>query len=288
LASSDSPIPDPPPASRVFTIEVRQPSTNGPGAVIATTSHTATGTESLATILSALHTSLAADPDLASWTLTENAGTLTLTISAPQAFSIKATYNTGIVVENLSIKQTSSYVPAIPADEGLPQRTKLTLTQEDVMPCDFVLSFVTHDSIEHLAIYQATSIDSSVQILAGIAAAVQAAAASDLFFLNFGALIDESTNSITFSKFATFSLTAIINCEGSPWWEYVPFPFALVDPVVTGAYGDSLKEQGQADKAAQEVQAVPLEQSVRTSANLAPAKDRATDQEQPDYNRYGR
>jgi hypothetical protein len=280
---------DPPPNTSIFTVTIRQPSTNGPGAVIATATRTANGTDSLATILTALRTQLAADTDLATWTLTADTTALKLTISGPQAFGISATYNFGLLVFSLKMRQTSSFVPPIPATDGQPARIQLTLTQADIMPtCEYVLSFVGHDGDEHLVLYQSTATDSVVQILAGIAAAVQAAAGTDPFFLDFGSTIDNASNSITFSKMMEFSLTATLICEGSPWWELVQFPFALIDQVVTGAYSDSLKEQGQADKAVPEVQAVPAEQAVKTQSIIAPAKDRLTDQEQPEYTRYAR
>jgi hypothetical protein len=48
----------------------------------------------------------------------------------------------------------------------------------------------------------------------------------------------------------------------STFWDLVPFPLALVDQVVRGAYAEALKEGGQTDKGAAEEQIVPTEQTV--------------------------
>jgi hypothetical protein len=62
------------------------------------------------------------------------------------------------------------------------------------------------------------------------------------------------------------------------WWTLVPFPFELIDEVVRGVYADALKEEGQAEKAATEEQAVPAEGSISVGSILKPPQDTLTDQ----------
>jgi hypothetical protein len=62
------------------------------------------------------------------------------------------------------------------------------------------------------------------------------------------------------------------------WWAVIPFPYAICEPVVHGAYSDALREEGQTDKAAAEEQAVTaliLERaSSFTAADYGPLTDR--------------
>jgi hypothetical protein len=68
--------------------------------------------------------------------------------------------------------------------------------------------------------------------------------------------------------------------EGTDWAK-VHFPFALVDMVLAGVYGDCLKEWGQSEKAAaSEKMAVDAGQA-RAQTFVGPLHDRLTDQTQP-------
>jgi hypothetical protein len=65
------------------------------------------------------------------------------------------------------------------------------------------------------------------------------------------------------------------------WWTLVPFPLELVELVVNGAYADALREDGQADKAAQQDQAVLSELQLRIQTRIGDAYDPMTDQSRP-------
>jgi hypothetical protein len=73
----------------------------------------------------------------------------------------------------------------------------------------------------------------------------------------------------------------ILPPQPDPTWQLIPFPFALVDMVLRGAYADALSEWGQVEKAAAEEKQSTEELVARAGAFLGPPYDKITDQEQP-------
>ncbi len=69
-------------------------------------------------------------------------------------------------------------------------------------------------------------------------------------------------------------------------WTLVPFPFALADPVVRGAYSDALREEGQTDKGMAEEQAAGQAQVERAATFAAPDYDPLTGQQPAGVKRY--
>ena len=100
--------------------------------------------------------------------------------------------------------------------------------------------------------------------------------------------ITYAINNLTYSPITGESYVSLINGNlnndpsiSTTAWMLVPFPFALVDIVLRGAYADCLKEWGQNEKATESQQLAVTEGQARAAAFLAPAYDKLTDQTQP-------
>jgi hypothetical protein len=276
-------LPDPPAAGAIGTIVV----TAADGVtVLATATHTATGSESLLAIFTILQGQLAAA--LTGFTVTLNASPLSIRLQNASDFTISraiAVTAPGPSTLPLSVVQVQKYVASTAPVSGTGQQFTLTITQEQVVPgATYQLTWTTFDSEEHLAIYTALATDNAQQILSGLIDGMITLQPADDFFKGVQSTLDTVSPNATFTINKTIgmvSLHAEIVQQGAVFWDLVPFPFALVDAVVRGAYADALKESGQADKAAAEEQAVPTETTVRTGAETAPQYAPLTDQQQP-------
>jgi hypothetical protein len=148
--------------------------------------------------------------------------------------------------------------PAVSPVDITPQQLKLVIGDDAFLPgALYSLVFTDNDGTEHAVEYQSTVFDNRNQMLNGLALAV--GASTDAIVSNVATSIDTSENSLTLSLMRQIGVDAPARPPGSPYWEYVPFPRALADQVIRGAFADLLKEWGQTDKGSAEEQAVPSE-----------------------------
>jgi hypothetical protein len=272
-----TPIANPPPAGSIFIINVK----TSAGVTIATANHVATGVQSLVTILTDLLAQLVADVDLASFTLTQDNPTLSITLEDASDFGITAFYKVGMVTQNLKRRQTQAFIPPVPPTEGLPQIATISLTNSQIKSGgEYFITLVDQSSVPHTISYVATPNDNATTVLNGLAAAINEAGASDPVFALTGVTVDQSTNIMTLTNAEEVGLNAYVRFAGSAFWDVIPFPLDLVEAVVRGASGDVLKEWGQTDKGAAEEQAVPSETGTRTTVaqgqNWSDLTDRPT------------
>jgi hypothetical protein len=270
LASPPTPggsttLPDPPAAGSVGTIVAK----DSVGTTLATATHTATGSESLLTIFTDLQTQLSSA--LAGFTVALNPSPLKTTLENASDFSVSANIQLAgsPVTYPLAVTQTQKYVPDTAPAPGVGQQLKLTITQEQVVPgALYTLNFTTVDGAGHLAAYTALPTDNMQQILSGLMDNVIALQPTDPFFAGVTSTLDAVSPSATFTIDQTLGMVSMHtditapSSTSSTFWDLVPFPLALVDQVVRGAYAEALKEGGQSDKGAAEEQIVPTEEQL--------------------------
>lgn len=269
-------IPDPPPASSLFKWVAK----DSTGAVIATATHTANGTESLAAIMSILAVAIATDPDLSTFTITQNATDLLTNFSNASEFGLSGGYQPtgGNHTLALVVAQTQSYVPSTPPTDPTPQSTQIRLTNQDVKPgATFKFTFIDTLGTVHVAYYTALAGDGIATVLSGVATAIQAQASTDPIFAQLVTLVDGSNGIITVSSPQPGAIgfdwfyTPPPEPEPPPpgqkgtWWALQPFPYDLVDVVIRGANVEVLKEWGQLQGGMAEEQALPAELGNRTT-----------------------
>lgn len=252
-------IPDPPPNGAVFIVNVQDVAGN----VIATDTETANGTDSLASILTALQTVIAADPDLSTFVITLDTDNLTITLEDASDFGLNGTASRGSATHALVVRQLQAYIPPTPPSDPIPQIVKVTMVGQDVFPGGiYTFTFGDPLGIPHRASYTATLTDGAGQILAGLIAAIGSSGDSTLTGLQI--TLDVTTNSMTITS-GPGSIGVDAEPGGSSvWWELVPFPFELVDAVIRGAGSDVLKEWGQLQAGIAEEQGVPQEVAIRS------------------------
>jgi hypothetical protein len=300
-----SPFTDPPPAGSIFKIEVRDSSNAllGDGVV------TANGTDSLSIIFTALHGQLVAESGLTGFVITLGPfpGAFNqITFEHNSQFTVASTWTFSSVVYQLLGSQTSAYSPAIPPSPSQPQILRLAITEQQVLVnATYSLTFITAGdappplpaglptdtppppspgSVEHTVTYVVKPTDNALAILSGLVDAMILAQDRDSFFIGVTSVLDTVGLSVTFTidlSFGEISLNATLQPPGTIAWDIIHFPFALMDQVVRGAYADTLGEQGQTDKASAQEQAVPIEEQVRKSGELAPQYSTLSDQQQP-------
>jgi hypothetical protein len=143
----------------------------------------------------------------------------------------------------------------------VPQQLKLTIGDNQLLPgALYTLTFTDSDGTEHVVEYQSAAFDSRDQIFYGLSAAI--GASTDLVVANVAASVDTSEPSMTLAIIRQIGVNAQVRPIGSQYWTFVPFPNALADQVIRGAFADLLKEWGQTDKGAAEEQAVPAESAI--------------------------
>jgi hypothetical protein len=208
---------------------------------------------------------------LTGFTVTLNPTPLKTTLENASDFRVSANIQLAgsSVTYPLVVTQTQKYVPATAPAPGVGQQLKLTLTQEQVVPgALYTLEFTTVDGEQHLAAYTALPTDNMQQILSGLMDNVIALQPTDPFFAGVTSTLDAVSPSATFTIDQTLGMVSMHtditapSSTSSTFWDLVPFPLALVDQVVRGAYAEALKEGGQSDKGAAEEQTVPTEQTV--------------------------
>jgi hypothetical protein len=144
------------------------------------------------------------------------------------------------------------------------------------------------DNVEHQAVYTALPTDSAQQILSGLIDSTIALQGADPFFTGVSSTLDTTSPAATFTvaqNLGTVSLHPVLIPPGASYWDWVPFPLALVDQVVRGVVADVRGEQGQTDKQQAEEQVVPSETKLQVGTKTGNEYDPLTDQQRP-HSRY--
>ena len=205
----------------------------------------------------------------AGWTVTAGADA-TVTIENASDFQVANIPNgtdwpiyyatSGTQPKPLLYTQLQAYVPPVTSAIITPQVVQVTLSTDQLIAgALYGFTFKDLTGTDHVLEYQSVSSDGQDDIISGILSAVPNTALQDNYFSNVQVSADSSTPSLTFTTQDHASLNATFTLPGSPWWEVVPFPLALAEQVIRGAYGDALKDWGQTDKGSMEEQAVSLE-----------------------------
>jgi hypothetical protein len=262
---------------------------DGNRAVIASASYLALSlTESAADILTAIYNSLDANAALDAFTFTLNATDLTIQMEADQLFAVRSyyyTYNpppseavvTGAPADPLelvygddglvvtvgpyvsppiyttynTINNIQYYVQAVAYAPAKAQIIELSMSAQSAIPkASYELSFIDTGGILHVIEYVNPG-RSSLGILQGIVDEIQAS--PDPFFNAMSTSLDPALLKLKFAAYDMVSLNAAVVPVGNAWWELVRFPLALADPLIAGAKAAALKEQGQTDKGAAEM-----------------------------------
>jgi len=127
----------------------------------------------------------------------------------------------------------------------------------------------------HLVSYVSQPTDTTSQVIDGLLAGFNA----DPFLQTLPVTPDHLNMTLTIaSPTQQLQVDGQILAPVSFKWLVIPFPFALVDAVLRGAYADALKEWGQTEKAGAEEKAVGEEVIVRGKAFTAPVTDKHSDQ----------
>ncbi len=249
-------ISDPPAVNTRFFVEV----VDVAGALLGNATNIANGTDTLAVIMTDLQTQLAAA--LTGFTVTVDTLTLTIRIEDNSQFKVNQAF-WGLFTQpniNVPVRQIQAYIAAVADTATTRQVIEFTLTVDDVIPgATYSLTFRGAAGEKHTVTYVATDSDNAEQILSSLIAAITVAADTDDFFVDVWSELNTTSLVAAFSTSTPVSIDAVMTLPGSPWWELVPFPRALADQVIRGAYADLLREWGQADKGAAEEQAVPQE-----------------------------
>jgi hypothetical protein len=253
--------------------------------------YTTAGTMTLDALLDALIAGAGAATDAfinsATWTKdTPNALLLVERFEIFTTASSQASYQVSplgaTVYAILPGQQISAFYPGTPEVLAQPQLTLVTLPSTLIPAAIYELTLLDALGASHEVVYESSATDGANQILAGLAAAFTAAASTDSFLASVAVVIDYAGGRLNLSCPEPFSLTAIAKAQGSsPWWEALLFPYALVEPVVRGAYADALREAGQSDKGLAEEQGAVQERDERMTKALAPGYDDLTDQRAP-------
>jgi hypothetical protein len=260
---SPAPISDPPPANSSFRITVL----DSTGVQLASAFTVANGIITLSGVAadqaSQLTTALGAG-----WTITPGTDA-SVTIQNASDFQVAnipngtdwPVYYASLVAnaQPLQYMQIQAYIAAVTNAVVTPQIVQTTFSTDQLI-AGALYSFTFKDltGADHVIEYQSQTGDGQDQIIGGILTAIPNTALSDNYFEKVQVSSD-STPSLTFTVDDHASLNALVTLPGSQWWEIVPFPLALAEQVIRGAYADALKDWGQTDKGSMEEQAVSPE-----------------------------
>jgi hypothetical protein len=263
--SDDVPLPDPPLAGTNLYVSVYD---NPPNTLLGDSLHVATGAESVAAIITAMRTVLAAQPGLSTFTITADTTAKTITFNNASAFVCAQSFFqfTDGITHLMRSVDTQTYIPLFAAASGQAQITRVTITPDTTHPgAVYELHVIGSDGTDHAVEYASALSDSSVQIFQGLILATETS--TDTFWGSVVLSFDPTGITLDIAVRDRFSVTPITRPAPGQgqWWELVPFPKALADQVMRGGYADLLKEWGQTDKGLTEEQAVPVEDGVATS-----------------------
>jgi hypothetical protein len=290
------------------------------GAVIASATYAAGVSEPAASILTAIYNSLVANPALSAFTFTLDTTGLIIQMQASQFFAVRSYYfayttpatepvTTGmaptpgelVTGDDLATVTIGAPYPWPPAQTvyntinnlqyyvqdvifvpGKAQIIELTMSaQSAVAGASYQLTFTDTVGPSHTIDYLNDPALSSAGILQGIMQEIEAF--PDPFFNAMSLILNAPLLKLTFAAYDMVSLNAAVvpQPKGNAWWTLVPFPLALVEPVVRGAYSDALREAGQTDKGMAEEQGAVQEGADRINKAAATPYDLLTDQQRP-------
>lgn len=265
LCSPGPAPPDPVPNGVAFNVTVYDYAT----ALAYNANYITAGSTPLATVITQLKTTLDGLLGALSYTITIDTTNHWIEISAARQFDVMPPPTNYIdsIVHYFKITQLQPYIPLIPsASTGVRKAIKVTLPTSQVLPgAQYIFKFIDQNQMVHAIAYTALSTDGPLQVLAGLMAAIAAAASSDTYFEDVASSIDTAGQSVTVSVGTPFTLDAVTIPSYPPAWVMIPFPEKLVDPVVRGVLSDWLKEEGQQDKGDDEEKNVPQEVQLKTA-----------------------
>ena len=284
---------DPPELGTDFVVQVQDTATS---ILLASVLHTANGTESIADVVTNLVAQLIADPDLSAYTIT--AGATTITLEAPALFTCPLSSYTilseGGPTHLMKQVITQTYFPGLSTASGQSQITQITLNAETTFPgAVYELTVIESNGTTHVIDYASNLYDGSEQILNGLILATEAS--TDTYWSSLVKTFDATNLTLDLStndEFATH-----ISAQrppppgvhpptvGGAYWELNPFPRAIVEAVVRGAYADLLKEWGQTDKGSAEEGVVPSETQI-SEGDFTPTPNPALTGQQRAMSRY--
>jgi hypothetical protein len=262
------------------------------GATLATATHTATGSETLAAILTNLQSQLAAALT-AFVSVTADTTAFTITLEDDSDFYITSSAWSAVVDTNghatfpaskLLVQQVKGYLPAVAPSGGTNQVFAITLSDEQtVYQALYTITLVDPTGHQHTVSYQSVATDSATQILAELSDQIQGSI--DPYFMGVFPALDTNTSTLTLETIEQVAVDVNMVLTTNQYWDLVQFPYVLIDPIVRGAYSDALKEEGQTDKGSTEEKAVPEEVGLRAAAQTGSQYDSLTDQQKP-HSRY--
>jgi len=242
---------DPPPNGSSWVINL----VDAVGASLGGAVHISDGVESL----SAIATDLASQLDAITGISGSSVGN-SITLQASFAFgTAQHTYQAvGSQAQLLKAVVTQTFVATVPPVPGTPELVLISLSTQTTFPgATYTLTITDSTGSQHSVAYSSSVTDSGAQILNGLILAIEAS--SDTYFEGVQMVIDATLLTLSLSIMDNASVDVVTTVTGSAYWDVVPFPRALADQVIRGAYADLLKEWGQSDKGAMEEQAVPSE-----------------------------
>jgi len=279
--NSDVIPPDVPPDLSQFYCPILNPDSS----LLTSATVLADGVTNLSDIITNMRNTLAADPFLSTFIITadpankkirfENASDFYLI--RPLGSSAPFYVPNGGPIYYLTTIQVQSFLPVVSGAAGAPQITQVTLATDDVVIGATYTLEVTDESNEIHSVDYTSENESDLGILAGLTMAIDNS--SDTFFQGVGrSILAGSPNVLSLTTQTPVGVRVTLNQDANPYWEKVPFPYALADQVVRGVYADWLKSEGQHTKGMAEEQLVPTEQQNRVGQELLPKPNVLTDQ----------
>jgi hypothetical protein len=282
-----------PPGVRDFRIRVWDVNLN----LLADAIYTSTVTDTLVDVVTNLSNQLISVLAGLGFTIVGDTSLLRVSLEADQDFKLLGTgngeypyYTSGppgpTVLNPLWVVQAQAFIPGIPGTGILPQLSKVTISQSQVIPnATYIITFLDQIGNKHTASYHSDSLVNGARIMAGLADAITAQQPSDPFFASLVLTVNSTEPSLNISSLQPTSIDVVIGIQSSLYWELVPFPLALADQVIRGAYADLLKEWSQADKGIAEEQIVPTETATSSHDFESQPNTKLTSQ-QIAYSRY--
>jgi hypothetical protein len=238
-------IPDPIPLNYSFTLEIDDTS----GTPLGAHSQVQGGTTSTVDLLAALKVMFDAD----------SLPGFTFTVIGPNKFRIESTTTEFVVklwryfpdtVEpwmTLRYVQVQPFAAEVSGTDGAPQQLKITVGENAFIPGAIYSATITElDGTEHTVEYASNTYDTRNQILNGILLAI--GTSTDQVVNTIGTALNTTEPSATLSLTRTLGVMVQVRPPASQFWQLVPFPEALFNPVVRGAGATLMGEWDQTDK----------------------------------------
>jgi hypothetical protein len=195
-----------------------------------------------------------------------------------QAVPAGSTPKTILLVKERLQQYTIAQAPT----SGTAQSTQVNLNPGEQNPgAAWSIQITDPDGSTHVATYQSLPEDGPTEIINGLLAALNPTPPNECFS-DLVVTPDYDSYFLTIVSPEYLLLSAIVMPPTpATKWKWVPFPFMLVEQVVNGAYSDSLREQGQTDKAGVETQVTEKLQTTKAQDVVAPPVDPLTSQPPP-------